>query len=189
MQEELTQRAALIGGASVSVQGHGPGFASGGSVGFAANLPDQDSGLLLRGGGAAGVGSQGSSGAHPPGASRWISTRPASGSDGERSRDVTLIPDRAALAATGSTSQRLRRQRWPGKWRAPRGGSGSPWATRSCGSRSRPRVPGPGLSTSCARPWCQRAGRSGASRRPGALSRSARRYPASAARISSMSGS
>jgi HAE1 family hydrophobic/amphiphilic exporter-1 len=33
LQDELSQHAALIGGASVMVQGYGPGFASGGSVG------------------------------------------------------------------------------------------------------------------------------------------------------------
>ncbi len=35
LQEEVTQRAALIGGASVSVAGRGPGFANGGNIGTA----------------------------------------------------------------------------------------------------------------------------------------------------------
>lgn len=104
LQEELSQRAALIGGASVMVQGYGPGFASGGSLGSLQSFR-----IKILGYSFAGV----------ERLARDLKTRleriPRVNSvdinaagfwfGGERARDITLIPDRAALASYGLSSQ------------------------------------------------------------------------------------
>ena len=124
MQEEFTQRAVLIGGASVSVQGLGPGFATGGAVGSLQTLPGQDPGLLVRGGASswrwisrpAGARSRGCRAVDINAAGFWFG--------GERARDVTLSPTGLRWPASGSPAA-TSPPRWPGRSAARRAGSGS----------------------------------------------------------------
>ncbi len=103
LQEQLTERAVLIGGASVGVQGFGPGFASGGTA-----VSMQSFRVKILGYSFAGVQQL----------AMDLKTRlekiprvrtvdiNAAGFwfGGERARDITLEPDRAALASYGLTS-------------------------------------------------------------------------------------
>ena len=152
MQEELTQRAALIGGASVRCRGTGPASpaaaawarcrASGSRSWATPSRGWSNSRWISRPGWSA-----------FPGSTRWTSTRPASGS-GRAVAGHHPDPRPRRAGQLRAVEPGLRFQRRPGSGAAPRGASGSPWATMSCGSHSRPRAPGTGPSTSCARRWC-----------------------------------
>jgi HAE1 family hydrophobic/amphiphilic exporter-1 len=104
LQEEVTQRAALIGGASVFVQGFGPGFASGGSVGSLQSYRIKILGYSFAGVEQLALDLKARLERIPRVKSVDIN---AAGFwfGGERSRDITLVPDRAALASYGLSSR------------------------------------------------------------------------------------
>jgi multidrug efflux pump subunit AcrB len=100
LQEEVSQRAALIGGAAVVVQGFGPGFASGGSVGGLQTFRIKILGYSFGGVERLALDLKTRleriprvSAVDINAAGFWLA--------GERSRDITLHPDRAALASYG----------------------------------------------------------------------------------------
>ncbi len=103
MQDEFTARATFIGGASVSVAGYGPGFASGGAVGSLQTFRIKILGYSFAGVEQLALDLK----ARLEGISRvravdinaagfWFG--------GEKARDVTLTPDRDRLASFGLTS-------------------------------------------------------------------------------------
>ncbi len=104
LQEELTERAVLIGGASVSVQGYGPGFASGGSAATLQSFRIKILGYSFRGVEQLALDLKSRLERVPRvravdinAAGFWFG--------GERARDITLEPDRATLASYGLTSR------------------------------------------------------------------------------------
>jgi hydrophobic/amphiphilic exporter-1 (mainly G- bacteria), HAE1 family len=104
MQEEVTQRAVLIGGASVSVSGRGPGFFNGGGVGGLATYRLKILGYSFAGVEQLALDLK----------SRLKRVRRVTSVDinaagfwfgRERASDVTLLPDRSALAGYGLTAR------------------------------------------------------------------------------------
>jgi len=98
LQEEVTQRAVLIGGASVSVSGRGPGFANGGSIGTAQTFRIKLLGYSF--GGVQRLAMDLKARLERIPRVRSVDINAAGfwfGSD--RSRDITLTPDRGALAS------------------------------------------------------------------------------------------
>ena len=141
MQEALTQRAVLVGGAQVSVFGNGPGFSSGGGAGSFASfrlrvlgysydgvsrIADDLKQRLER-------------------ITRVREVRVTSGGffAGERGSQVTLEPDRSALARYGVTAQQLaqavsREVRGPvGRQLVDIGGDELPVTIKAAGARDR----------------------------------------------------
>lgn len=102
MQEEMTERAVLIGGASVSVQGRGPGFYNGGgssSVAFRIKLLGYSFAGVERLANDLKQRLEGISRV------RNVNINAASYWGAERAVSVILTPDRAALARVGLTSR------------------------------------------------------------------------------------
>lgn len=99
MQEALTQRAVLIGGASVSVYGDGPGFSSGGGSGSFASFRIRVLGYSYEG--VARIAEDLKT--RLEGITRVREVRITSGGyfSGDRGSQITLEPDRAALARYG----------------------------------------------------------------------------------------
>ncbi len=104
LQEELTERAVLIGGASVGVQGYGPGFASGGAAVTLQSFRVKILGYSFRGVEQLALDLKSRLERVPRvravdinAAGFWFG--------GERARDITLEPDRAVLASYGLTSR------------------------------------------------------------------------------------
>ncbi len=98
LQEELTQRAVLIGGAAVSVSGKGPGFANGGGIGSAQPFRIKLLGYSF--GGVQRLAMDLKTRLERIPRVRSVDINAAGfwfGSD--RSKDITLTPDRAALAS------------------------------------------------------------------------------------------
>ncbi len=105
LQELLTQRAVLVGGASISVIGEGPGFSSGGMGGSMSTFRLRVQGFAYNG-----VGSLANDlKARLERIPRVRDVRVTSGGyfGGERGVQVTIDPDRAALARYGVSAQRL----------------------------------------------------------------------------------
>ncbi len=103
LQEEVTQRAALIGGASVSVSGRGPGFANGGNIGAAQSFRIKLLGYSFEGVQRLALDLKARLERIPR--VRSVDINAAGfwfGAD--RANDVTLTPDRAALASYGLSS-------------------------------------------------------------------------------------
>jgi multidrug efflux pump subunit AcrB len=103
MQEELIQRAALIGGAAVTVRGFGPGFASGGASGALQSFRIKLLGYSFSGVERLARDLKARLERIPRvrsvdinAAGFWFGS--------ERARDITLRPDRAALASYGLSS-------------------------------------------------------------------------------------
>ncbi len=103
MQDEFTARATFIGGASVSVAGYGPGFASGGVVGSLQTFRIKILGYSFAGVEQLALDLK----ARLEGISR-VRTVDINAAGfwfgGEKARDVTLTPDRDRLAGFGLTS-------------------------------------------------------------------------------------
>jgi multidrug efflux pump subunit AcrB len=104
LQEALTERAVLIGGAAVGVQGYGPGFASGGSSVALQTFRVKILGYSFRGVEQLALDLKARlervprvRGVDINAAGFWFG--------GERARDITLEPDRAVLASYGLTSR------------------------------------------------------------------------------------
>ena len=104
LQEEVSQRAALIGGASVSVQGFGPGFASGSALGSMQSFRIKILGYSFGGVERLALDLKARLERIPRvksvdinSAGFWLG--------GERDHDITLLPDRAALASFGLSSR------------------------------------------------------------------------------------
>lgn len=109
LQEALTERAVLIGGASVGVQGLGPGFASGGAATSLQSFRVKILGYSFRGVEQLALDLKARLERIPRvrtvdinAAGFWFG--------GERARDITLEPDRASLARYGLTSRDLAAQ-------------------------------------------------------------------------------
>lgn len=104
LQDELIQRAALIGGASVVVQGFGPGFANGGAAAFAQSFRVKILGYSFSGVERLALDLKARLERIPR--VRTVDIN-AGGFyfGGERARDITLIPDRDRLAGYGLTSR------------------------------------------------------------------------------------
>ncbi|MBK7351663.1 MAG: efflux RND transporter permease subunit [Gemmatimonadetes bacterium] len=104
MQDEFTERAAFIGGAAVSVQGLGPGFASGGTFGSAQTFRVKILGYSF--GGVERLALDLKARLERVPRVRAVDINAAGfWSGGERARDITLAPDRDRLAGFGLTSQ------------------------------------------------------------------------------------
>ncbi|MES2522275.1 MAG: efflux RND transporter permease subunit [Gemmatimonadota bacterium] len=105
MQELLTQRAVLIGGASVSVQGEGPGFSSGGGGGSFSSYRMRVMGYSYEGVGAIADDLK----TRLEQFTRVHDVRITSGGyyGNDRGSQVTLDPDRAMLARYGVSSTAL----------------------------------------------------------------------------------
>ncbi|HYW33134.1 MAG TPA: efflux RND transporter permease subunit [Gemmatimonas sp.] len=106
VQEKLTQRAVLIGGASVSVQGDGPGFSSGGGGGSFSTFRMRVMGYSYDGVGAIADDLK----TRLEAITRVRDVRITSGGyygGNDRGSQVTLDPDRAALARYGVSSTAL----------------------------------------------------------------------------------
>ncbi len=100
VQEEVTQRAALIGGASVGVSGKGPGFYNGSGVGSAATFRLKILGYSFAGVEQVALDLKSRLERIPRVRSVDINAAGFWGGR-ERASDVTLLPDRAALASHG----------------------------------------------------------------------------------------
>ncbi len=141
MQEELTQRAVLIGGAQVSVFGDGPGFSSGGSGGSFASFRIRVMGYSYDG--VARIADDLKSRLER--ITRVRDVRITSGGyfSGDRGSQVTLEPDRAALARYGIVAGQLaqavaREVRGPvGSQRVEIGGEEMAVSLKSAGARER----------------------------------------------------
>ncbi len=106
LQEEVSLRASLIGGASVSVFGRGPGFSSGGTVGGGQSYRVKILGYSFRGVEQLALDLKERLERIPR--VRAVDINAASFWFGqERARDVTLSPDRIALARYGLTARDL----------------------------------------------------------------------------------
>ena len=104
MQDEFTERAAFIGGAAVSVQGLGPGFASGGTFGSAQTFRIKILGYSF--GGVEGLALDLKARLERVPRVRAVDINAAGfWFGGERARDITLAPDRDRLAGFGLTSR------------------------------------------------------------------------------------
>ncbi len=106
MQEEVTQRAVLIGGASVGVSGRGPGFYNGGASGSLATFRVKILGYSFTGVEQLAIDLKARLERIPRvksvdinAAGFWFGR--------ERASDVTLLPDRAALASYGLTASQF----------------------------------------------------------------------------------
>lgn len=104
MQEEMTQRAIVVGGARVSVFGQGPGFSSGGG-GSSASFRIKLLGFSYRGLEELAMDIQQRLELIPR--VREVNINASSGWGVERAIFVTLEPDRDAMARYGVTSQQL----------------------------------------------------------------------------------
>lgn len=104
MQEEMTQRAIVVGGARVSVVGQGPVFSSGGG-GSGASFRIKLLGFSFQGLEDLAIDLQRRLELIPR--VRDVNINAASGFGGERAMFVTLEPDRDAMARFGITSQQL----------------------------------------------------------------------------------
>ncbi len=104
MQDEFTERAAFIGGAAVSVQGLGPGFASGGSFGSAQTFRVKILGYSFGGVERLALDLKARL-ERVPRVQKVDINAAGFWSGGERARDITLAPDRDRLAGFGLTSQ------------------------------------------------------------------------------------
>ncbi len=141
MQEALTQRAVLIGGASVGVYGDGPGFSSGGGGGSFASFRMNVLGYSYEG--VAEIAEDLK--ARLERITRVREVRITSGGyfASDRGSQVTLEPDRASLARYGVTSQQLaqavsREVRGPvGGQRVEIGGDELPVTVKAVGARER----------------------------------------------------
>ena len=183
MQEEMTERAVLIGGASVRRPGPRAGILQRRRRRLG-RLPGQAPGLLLRRGGAAGQGSQAAAGADPAGPEREHQRRRASWG-GERAVSVSLDsrPQRAG-PASALTAARLcpARDRAGSSWAVRRSAVRRSTARRSW-SRSRPgaarrsldelrerpdsqRRPARRSGSATSRRWSEREGLAASARRP-----------------------
>ncbi len=104
LQEEVTQRAAFIGGAAVFVHGFGPGFASGGASGAPVSFRIKILGYSF--GGVERLALDFKERLERIPRVRSVDINAAGfWSGGERSRDITLLPDRGALARYGVSSR------------------------------------------------------------------------------------
>ncbi len=105
LQELLTQRAVLVGGASISVYGEGPGFSSGGGGGSMSTFRLRVQGFAYNGVGSLANDLKSRLERIP----RVRDVRITSGGyfGGERGVQVTIDPDRAALARYGVNAQQL----------------------------------------------------------------------------------
>jgi multidrug efflux pump subunit AcrB len=141
LQELLTQRAVLIGGASVSVVGDGPGFSSGGGGSSFATFRMQVRGYSYDGVGRVADDLK----ARLERITRVREVRISSGGyfGGERGYQVTLEPDRAALTRYGLnasllTSAIAREVRGPvGRQLLEIGGDELPVTVKAAGARDR----------------------------------------------------
>jgi HAE1 family hydrophobic/amphiphilic exporter-1 len=104
LQEEVSQRAALIGGASVSVQGFGPGFASGSAAGSTQSFRIKILGYSFAGVERLALDLKARLERIPRVRSVDINSAGFS-LVGERNHDITLLPDRAALASFGLSTR------------------------------------------------------------------------------------
>lgn len=141
MQEQLTQRAVLIGGASVYVQGDGPGFSSGGGSSSFASFRINVLGYSYEGVSRLAADLRERLERIP----RVREVRVTAGGwfGGERGYQVTLEPDRAALARFGISAQQLagaiaREVRGPvGRQLVEIGGDELPVTVKAAGARDR----------------------------------------------------
>jgi multidrug efflux pump subunit AcrB len=141
LQELLTQRAVLVGGASVSVFGEGPGFSSGGGGGGFASFRMQVKGFSYSGVQRIAEDIK----ARLEGITRVRDVRITSGGwfGSEKGYQVTLTPDRAALARYGLTAAQLtqavsREVRGPvGRQLLEVGGDELPVTVKAAGARER----------------------------------------------------
>lgn len=141
LQELLTQRAVLVGGASVSVFGEGPGFSSGGGGGGFASFRMQVKGFSYSGVQRIAEDIK----ARLEGITRVRDVRITSGGwfGSEKGYQVTLTPDRAALARYGLTAAQLtqavsREVRGPvGRQLLEIGGDELPVTVKAAGARER----------------------------------------------------
>jgi multidrug efflux pump subunit AcrB len=141
MQEALTQRAVLIGGAQVSVFGDGPGFSSGGGGGSFASFRIRVLGYSYDGVGRIADDLK----SRLERITRVRDVRITSGGyfSGDRGSQVTLEPDRPALARYGIAAVQLaqavsREVRGPvGSQRLEIGGEELPVTVKSTGARDR----------------------------------------------------
>ncbi len=141
MQEALTQRAVLIGGASVGVYGDGPGFSSGGGGGSFASFRMNVLGYSYEGVGAIAEDLK----SRLERITRVREVRITSGGyfSSDRGSQVTLEPDRASLARYGVSALQLaqavsREVRGPvGRELVEIGGDELPVTVKAVGARER----------------------------------------------------
>ncbi len=141
LQERLTQRAVLVGGASISVFGEGPGFSSGGGGGSMSSFRLRVRGYSYDGVGRIAADVQ----ARLERIARVRDVRMSSGGyvGGERGYQVTIVPDRAALARSGVSAAQLaasiaREIRGPaGRQLLEIGGDEMPVTVKAMGARDR----------------------------------------------------
>jgi HAE1 family hydrophobic/amphiphilic exporter-1 len=142
LQEELTQRAVFIGGASVSVQGQGPGFSAGSGGSMSSTFRIKILGYSYSG--VEKLANDLKARLEQINRVRDVNTNSASMQyGGQRNFRVTLDPDRAALARFGITSAQFgaavsREMRVPsGQQRLEIDGEEIPVIVRDAGARER----------------------------------------------------
>ena len=141
LQEALTQRAVLIGGASITVAGEGPAFSSGGGGGSMSTFRIGVRGYAYDGVGRIAADLQSRLQRIP----RARDVRISAGGyfSGERGLQVTIAPDRAALSRFGVNAQQLgyaiaREVRGPaGRQLVEIGGDELPVTLKAIGARDR----------------------------------------------------
>ncbi|AMW04251.1 efflux RND transporter permease subunit [Gemmatimonas phototrophica] len=142
LQELLTQRAVLVGGASIYVSGEGPAFSNGGGGGTMSSFRVQVKGFSYEGVDKL----AGDLKSRLERITRVRDVRVTSGGwfGGERGSQVTLEPDRVALARFGLTAESFvaavsREVRGPvGQQRLEIGGEEMPVTVKASGARDRP---------------------------------------------------
>ena len=141
MQESLTQRAVLVGGASVSVYGDGPGFSSGGGGGSFASFRMNVQGYSYDG--VARIAEDLKTRLERITRVREVRITSGSYFGGDRGSQVTLEPDRPSLARYGVTAAQLaqsvsREIRGPvGRQLVEIGGDELPVTLKATGARER----------------------------------------------------
>ncbi len=141
LQEAMTQRAVLVGGASINVSGEGPAFSSGGGGGNMSTFRLRVRGFAYDGVGRIAADLQTRLERIP----RVRDVRISAGGylSGERGYQVTIAPDRAALARYGVNAQQLgdaiaREVRGPaGRQLVEIGGDELPVTVKAIGARDR----------------------------------------------------